>query len=89
MRKDLEMAQRETLDLETKKDYNMNVLSQKTLEYGQVCMATDNLFQRCLEKSHISHPAETNTLSQLDIIGSYVADLAAIIKERKRQVATV
>lgn len=36
MRKELELVQRDTLDLESKKDYNLNVLSNKTLEYGQV-----------------------------------------------------
>ena len=79
MRKELEVAQRETLDLELKKDYSMNVLSQKTLEYGQVSMSTDNLFQRCLEKSHIRYQPETNTLSQLDIIGNFCGDLRYVL----------
>jgi hypothetical protein len=66
---------------ELKKDYSLQVASQRTLEYGQVVLSADNIFNRCRQKSHIAHPPETNPLQQLEIIGSYVSDLLAICKK--------
>lgn len=59
------------------------VAGQRTLEYGQVVLSTDNLFARSRAKSHIKHQAETNPLAQLEMIGNYIADLGAIIKQYK------
>lgn len=67
---------------ELKKDYSLRVASQRTLEYGQVVLSADNIFNRCRQKSHIAHPPETNPLQQLEIIGSYVSDLLAICKQK-------
>ncbi len=46
----------------------------------QVVLSADNIFNRCRSKSRIGHPAESNPLHQLDVIGNYVSDLGAIIK---------
>lgn len=59
------------------------VAGQRTLEYGQVVLSTDNLFARSRARSHIKHNPETNPIHQLDMIGSYVSDLGAIIKQYK------
>lgn len=59
----------------------MHIASQRTLEYGQVVLSTDNIFSRCRQKSHIAHPAETHPLQQLDIIAAYVSDLMALCKK--------
>lgn len=66
---------------ELKKDHSLHVASQRTLEYGQVVVSADNIFNRCRQKSHIAHPPETQPLQQLDIIGNYVSDLLAICKK--------
>lgn len=66
---------------ELKKDHSLHVASQRTLEYGQVVLSADNIFNRCRQKSHIAHPPETHPLQQLDIIGNYVADLLTICKK--------
>ena len=66
---------------ELKKDHSLHVASQRTLEYGQVVVSADNIFNRCRMKSHIAHPPETHPLQQLDIIGNYVSDLLAICKK--------
>lgn len=58
----------------------MHIASQRTLEYGQVVLSTDNVFNRCRQKSHIGQPAQTHPLQQLEIIGNYVSDLMAICK---------
>ncbi|PNH07304.1 Coiled-coil domain-containing protein 42 [Tetrabaena socialis] len=59
------------------------IASQRTLEYGQVVLSADNIFNRCRGKSSIGHPAESNPLHQLDVIGNFVSDLGAIIKHYK------
>ena len=68
------------LALQSGMDYEMAMASQKTLDYGQVCMATDNLFQRCTVRSTIKHPVHTNPITQLNVIGEYMSDLSSIVK---------
>ncbi len=46
--------------------------------YIQVCMSTDNLFQRCRQQSKVAHGNVTNPLLQLEAIGNFVSDLGAI-----------
>ena len=41
-------------------------------------MSTDNLFQRCRQRSKVAHGNVTNPLLQLDAIGNFVSDLGAI-----------
>ncbi|DBB07814.1 TPA: hypothetical protein ACH3X3_009224 [Trebouxia sp. C0006] len=78
LKKQLETYEAESYAQETKKDYSLQVASQKTLEYGQVCMSTDNLFQRCRQRSKVAHGNVTNPLLQLEAIGNFVSDLGAI-----------
>lgn len=66
---------------ESKKDYSMHIASQRTLEYGQVVLSTDNIFSRCRQRSHIAHPPVTQPLQQLDIIANFVSDLMALCKQ--------
>ena len=56
------------------------IASTRTLEYGQVCMASNNVFHRCKELSRIAHANLTNPMDQLEVVGNYVADLGHIIK---------
>lgn len=60
--------------------WTQQIASTRTLEYGQVCMATNNVFNRCKELSKIAHPNLTNPMDQLEVVGNYVADLGHIIK---------
>ena len=83
LKKELESYEAEALAQETRKDYSLQVASQKTLEYGQVIMSTDNIFNRCRNCSKIAHAAETNPLDQLEVISNYVSDLGAIIKQAR------
>lgn len=66
---------------ESTKDRSMQVASQRTLEYGQVVLSTDNIFSRCKQQSHIAHPPVTQPLQQLDIIANFVSDLLALCKQ--------
>ena len=51
----------------------------------QVCMATENLFQRCRQHSKVAHGSVSNPLAQLTIIGHFVSDLVAILKDHRQQ----
>lgn len=85
MKKELEGYEGEALLQESKKDSSLQVASQKTLEYGQVVLSTDNIFNRSRSRSKIGYPAETNPLQQLDVVGNFVSDLAAIIRQYRSE----
>ncbi len=70
---------------ESKKDASLTVASHKTLEYGQVILSTDNIFNRCRSRSKIGYPPESHPLHQLDVIGNFVSDLAAITRQHKQE----
>ncbi|GAX82119.1 hypothetical protein CEUSTIGMA_g9547.t1 [Chlamydomonas eustigma] len=80
LKKELETYEGDALVQQAKKDHSLQVASQKTLEYGQVVLSTDNIFNRCRGRSKIAYPPESNPLQQLDVVGNYVSDLGAIIK---------
>lgn len=66
---------------ESKKDHSMHTASQRTLEYGQVVLSTDNIFSRCRQRSAIQQqPQVQHPQQQLDIIANFVSDLLAICK---------
>ena len=80
LKKVLETAEREVVDMAENRDTALQTASQKTLDHGQVCMATDNLFLRCSKRSNVNHPNYTNPLEQLHVIGDYMSDLSEIVK---------
>ena len=77
-----EEKERSAQGMQTKMDSTLQNASQKTLQHGQICMATDNIFQRCAIRSKISHPKYTKPLDQLNVIGDFMGDLSAIVKVR-------
>lgn len=85
LKTEVEGFEAEALVQEAKKDSSLQVASQKTLEYGQVVLSTDNVFNRCRSRSKIGHPAESNPLHQLEVVGNYVSDLGAIIRAHREQ----
>ena len=88
LKKEVESYEGDALVQQAKKDHSLQVASQKTLEYGQVVLSTDNIFNRCRGRSKIAYPPESNPLQQLDVVGNYVSDLGAIIKMHKAQKGT-
>jgi len=88
LKKALETEERSVITHETRKDNMMQLTCNRTLEYGQVCMATDNLYHRCRSKSFVNRPADADSLSQLEAVGNFVSDLGKIVKlwriERRR-----
>ncbi|GIL55228.1 hypothetical protein Vafri_10809 [Volvox africanus] len=87
LKTELEGYEAEAMVQEAKKDSSLQIASQRTLEYGQVVLSADNIFNRCRSKSSIGHPAESNPLHQLDVIGNFVSDLGAIIKQYRLEQA--
>ncbi|GFR44247.1 hypothetical protein Agub_g5449, partial [Astrephomene gubernaculifera] len=65
LKTELEGYEAEAMVQEAKKDSSLQIASQRTLEYGQVVLSADNIFNRCRSKSSIGHPAESNPLHQL------------------------
>ena len=84
-KKEMEGKERETMGHEMRKDYAVQAASQKTLQHGQVTMATENLFLRCRESSKVNHPQYTSPMEQLNVIGDFMTDLAAIVKQGRAE----
>ena len=52
----------------------------------QICMSTNNLYQRCLAKSTVAHAAEErNPAVQLEAVGHFVSDLREAIRRHAAQ----
>ena len=85
LKKEMEGKERETMGHEMRKDYAVQAASQKTLQHGQVTMATENLFLRCRESSKVNHPQYTSPMEQLNVIGDFMTDLAAIVKQGRAE----
>jgi predicted nuclease with TOPRIM domain len=67
---------------EAAKDGFLEVASQQTLAYGQIVMVADNLFSQCKLRSHIAHATMAGTMQQLEVIGNFVSDLAAVCQQQ-------
>lgn len=81
LKKDLESRERDAAIFVQEKDQALTTASAKTLENGQVYMAADNLFHRCITRSKVNHPSYTEPVDQLGVIGDWVSDLSAIVKQ--------
>ena len=81
LKKELEERERVSQKIESTKDYLLQDASRKIDQLGQVCMSTENLFERCHSKSTVGHPNHRAPLDQLTVIGDYMSDLRAMVKE--------
>ncbi|GAB4820507.1 hypothetical protein N2152v2_007553 [Parachlorella kessleri] len=90
LKKDLQLLEQQAAVLEAQQDYSLQVAAQKTLEYGQICMSTNNLYQRCLLKSKVAHAMdEHNLIVQLEAVGNFVSDLREALRRHAQQQADV
>lgn len=81
LKKDMESVKSRAEDLAQQRDRQLQIASRRTREYGQVTMATDNLFYRCLQKSKVSHPTENMKYTdKLGVAGDFMLDLMAIVR---------
>mmetsp|Transcript_13056 Transcript_13056/g.45270 ORF Transcript_13056/g.45270 Transcript_13056/m.45270 type:complete len:300 (+) Transcript_13056:157-1056(+) len=83
LKKDLELKEREVLSMAGDRELAVRNASQRMLELGQVVMASDNLFQRCRQKSNVNHVAYSSPIDQLGVIGEYMADLSSIVRSKR------
>lgn len=79
----IEVDQLESFAQQSRRDAQRSFVSQKTLEFGQLILATDNLFRRCCANSVIAHATTLCPLEQLEVIGHFVSDLEAAVKAHK------
>eukprot|EP00898_Chlorokybus_atmophyticus_P005897 jgi/Chlat1/6308/Chrsp44S00455 len=83
LKKELEHREREAAGAQARqarRDAALGAASSKTRELGCICMATENLFARCKQRSKVSHPDHQNTVDQLTVIGDFMGDLVEIVK---------
>lgn len=85
LKKDLERAEREAAETERARDATLQTSAQMTMEHGQVCMATDNLFVRCRSRSAVKYKQTRDPLEQLRTVGDYMSDLDAVAKQRGKE----
>ena len=85
LKKDLERAEREAAETARARDATLQTSAQMTMEHGQVCMATDNLFVRCRSRSAVKYKQTRDPLEQLRTVGDYMSDLDAVAKQRGKE----
>lgn len=81
LKQKLEGHEQEAALLEASKDGALAAAGRRALVYGQVVLATDNLFSQCRQRSHIAAAAAAGPLQQLEVIGNYVSDLGAACRQ--------
>ena len=82
LKKELENKLRQKEEVRNQRDVNLKNDSQKKMEHGRVCMATENLFRRVRSRSAVKYKNETDPLERLKVIGEYIGDLDRIVKMR-------
>ena len=50
-----------------------------------MCFATEHLFRRVRSRSAVKYAADDNPLERLRVIGEYMSDLDAIVKQRHKE----
>ncbi|GBF97344.1 flagellar associated protein [Raphidocelis subcapitata] len=81
LKQQLEAHEQDAALQKAAKDGTLAVAGQRTLVYGQVVLAADNLWAECKRRSHVAHAPHTDPTAQLEVIGNFVADLAAICRQ--------
>lgn len=84
LKREIEAFDLEATIRESNRDSAMKMAAQRNLEYGQVILATQNLFQRCRENSVIAHSETIGPLEQMEVIGNFISDLEAAIKTQNK-----
>lgn len=88
LKQQLESYEQDAALLEAAKDGMLQVAGQRTLVYGQIVLAADNLFSQCQQHSHIAHAPQADTMQQLEVIGNYISDLAAACTPKQQHASS-
>ena len=82
LKKALERATRAKEETARARGEKLRAEAARKLEHGRVCFATENLFRRVRARSAVKYTADENPLERLRVIGEYMGDLDAIVKQR-------
>ena len=85
LKKALERATRVKEETARARDEKLRGEAARKMERGRVCFATENLFRRVRAQSAVKYPADENPLERLRVIGEYMSDLDAIVKQRHEE----
>ena len=67
------------------RDGKLKTEATRKMEHGRVCFATEHLFRRVRSRSAVKYAADENPLERLRVIGEYMSDLDAIVKQRHKE----
>jgi hypothetical protein len=67
------------------RDGKLKTEATRKMEHGRVCFATEHLFRRVRSRSAVKYAADDNPLERLRVIGEYMSDLDAIVKQRHKE----
>lgn len=89
LQEDVEKEHSGARDLLREADRQISTVADSTLQLGQVMMACENIYSRCVVKSTVGRKVKTGDLTEteilcekLDLIKEYVNDLAYIVANR-------
>ena len=67
------------------RDGKLKTEATRKMEHGRVCFATEHLLRRVRSRSAVKYAADDNPLERLRVIGEYMSDLDAIVKQRHKE----
>jgi len=98
LQQESEKAAELVLEIQYDADRQVQTVAERTLQLGQVMMACENIYQRCMTKTHVARKEVKDgsgdlqdaeaVVEKLGFIRDYVTDLQAIAKSAKPIVST-
>ena len=85
LKKALERATRLKEETARARDEKTRAEATRKMEHGRVCFAVEHLFRRVRARSAVKYAADENPLERLRVIGEYMSDLDAIVKQRHKE----
>jgi hypothetical protein len=85
LKKALERATRLKEETARARDEKTRAVTLRKMEHGRVCFAAEHLFRRVRARSAVKYAADENPLERLRVIGEYMSDLDAIVKQRHKE----
>ena len=85
LKKALERATRLKEETARARDEKTRAEATRKMEHGRVCFAAEHLFRRVRARSAVKYAADENPLERLRVIGEYMSDLDAIVKQRHKE----
>ena len=98
LQQDSEKAAEKVVEIQENADRQVQTVAESTLQLGQVMMACENIYQRCMSKTHVARKEvksegeitdDTEAVKEkLSFIQDYLTDLQSIVKLAKPVVST-